>query len=55
MRISTTKPLFAWDCLEDSPSLRTVKQFLAAVPDAKLLSTMTQYAVDGKISTGLLN
>jgi len=37
MRIPVTRPLFAWDCLEDSPSLRTVRDFLGALPDAKLL------------------
>ena len=37
MRIALAKPLFAWDCLEDSPSLGTVKAFLATIPDAALL------------------
>lgn len=37
MRIHVAKPLFAWDCLEDSPSLKTIRDFLAAIPDAKLL------------------
>jgi hypothetical protein len=31
------KPLFAWDCLEDSPTLKTVRQFLEAIPDGALL------------------
>jgi hypothetical protein len=37
MLIHATKPLFAWDELEDSPSLRTVREFLEALPDGKLL------------------
>jgi hypothetical protein len=37
LRIALAKPLFAWDCLEDSPSLATVKAFLATIPDAQLL------------------
>jgi hypothetical protein len=37
MKIQHTKPLFAWDCLEDSPSLKTIQQFLEAVPDGPLL------------------
>ena len=37
VRIQQTKPLFAWDCLEDSPSLKTVRDFLAAIPDDALL------------------
>ena len=32
MRIALTKSLFAWDCLEDSPSLKTVKAFLEPCP-----------------------
>jgi len=37
MRIAVTKPLFAWDQLEDSPSLRTLKRLLEALPDDALL------------------
>jgi hypothetical protein len=37
VRIELTKPLFAWDCLDDSPSLKTVKQFLQSIPDGTLL------------------
>ena len=40
MIIHTAKPLFAWDCLEDSPSLQTVKDLLAALPDGKLLNSL---------------
>jgi len=40
MQIATTKPLFAWDCLEDSPTLSTIRDALAAVPDAKLLASL---------------
>jgi hypothetical protein len=38
--IQEAKPLFAWDCLEDSPSLQTVKDLLAALPDGKLLESL---------------
>ncbi len=37
MLVAFTKPLFAWDCLEDSPSLGTIKTFLATLPDDQLL------------------
>lgn len=37
MRIHVAQPLFAWDRLEDSPSLKTVRDFLASVPDSRLL------------------
>jgi hypothetical protein len=40
MRVAMTKPLFAWDSLEDSPSLQTVREFLRAVPDGKLLRSL---------------
>ena len=40
MRVEVTKPLFAWDCLEDSPALKTLREFLAAIPDAKLLQSL---------------
>jgi hypothetical protein len=40
MVIPPAKPLFAWDELEDSPSLHTIKQLLDALPDAKLLDSL---------------
>ena len=40
MIIPSAKPLFAWDCLEDSPSLRTIRDLLAALPDGKLLQSL---------------
>jgi hypothetical protein len=40
MRIAQSKPLFAWDCLEDSPTLKTVRDLLAAIPDAELLESL---------------
>jgi hypothetical protein len=40
MIIHTAKPLFPWDCLEDSPSLQTIKDVLAVLPDAKLLNSL---------------
>ncbi len=36
MIIHTAKPLFAWDC----PSLRTIKDLLATLPDGKLLQSL---------------
>ena len=40
MVIPAAKPLFAWDELEDSPSLSTVKELLGVLPDAKLLDSL---------------
>jgi len=48
MLIAVTKPLFAWDCLQDSPSLATIKQFLASVPDDRLLAMLRQYRGRGR-------
>lgn len=42
MLIAMTKPLFAWDSLEDSPSLGTIKTFLATIPDGPLLAGLRQ-------------
>ncbi len=40
MGIHATKPLFAWDELEDSPSLKTIKQLLDTIPDDELLVSL---------------
>lgn len=40
MRIAITQPLFAWDCLEDSPSLQTIRKLLNTIPDGKLLESL---------------
>src|SRR5260370_12541818 len=40
MVIPAPKPLFAWDELEDSPSLRTLKEILDTLPDGKLLDSL---------------
>jgi hypothetical protein len=40
MIVHAAKPLFAWDCLEDSPSLQTIRDLLAALPDGKLLNSL---------------
>jgi hypothetical protein len=38
--IHEVKPFFAWDCLEDSPSLQTIRDLLATLPDGKLLDSL---------------
>lgn len=48
MRIQTTKPLFAWDCLEDSPTLKTIKLLLDAIPDGPLLESLQQARGKGR-------
>ena len=48
MYVALTKPLFAWDCLQDNPSLATVKKFLESVPDARLLEGLRQHRGRGR-------
>jgi hypothetical protein len=40
MKIAITRPLFAWDALEDSPSLKSVRILLEAIPDQVLLDSL---------------
>ena len=40
MIIAITKPLFAWDALEDSPSLKSIRILLEAIPDHALLESL---------------
>lgn len=48
MRIQVTKPLFAWDCLEDSPTLKTIKQLLDILPDENLLASLEEARGKGR-------
>lgn len=48
MRIQATKPLFAWDCIEDSPTLKTIKQLLEIIPDEKLLVSLEEARGKGR-------
>jgi hypothetical protein len=40
MVLRPAKPLFDWESLEDSPSLQTIKDLLAALPDGKPLGSL---------------
>lgn len=40
MHIHMTAPLFAWSTLEDSPSIKTLRQLLALIPDGVLLESL---------------
>ena len=48
MKIHITKPLFAWDCLETTPVLKTVKTFFEALPDSRLLNALHRYRGKGR-------
>jgi hypothetical protein len=40
MKIHVTKPLFAWESLEDSPSIKTIRQLFEQLPDEPLLQSL---------------
>ena len=40
MRIAWTKPIFAWDCLDDDPDLAAIGEFLGLLPDGTLLEAL---------------
>lgn len=48
MHIAITPHLFAWETLTDSPSLGTIQQLLASIPDAALLEGMRQHRDRGR-------
>ncbi len=48
MRIAIQKPLFAWDCLEDHPSLATLRRLFEAIPDGPLLEGLRTWRGHGR-------
>ena len=48
MRIAFQKPLFAWDCLEDHPSLITLRRLFEAIPDGPLLEGLRTWRGHGR-------
>jgi hypothetical protein len=48
MRIPVTKPLFAWDCLDDSPDLQSIRELLALIPDGPLLEALREARGKGR-------
>jgi hypothetical protein len=48
MHIAATQPLFAWECLPDSPSLRTIQELLRCIPDGKLLESLRRARGKGR-------
>jgi Transposase DDE domain/Transposase domain (DUF772) len=48
MKIAIAKPLFAWDALEDSPTLTTIRVFLESIPDAPLLESLRHARANGR-------
>ncbi len=48
MNLYTTDPLFAWNRLDDSPDLRAVKAFFAALPDGRLLEALSRHRGKGR-------
>jgi hypothetical protein len=48
MVLHPAKPLFDWEALEDSPSLQTIKDLLATLPDGKLLDSLRRARGKGR-------
>ena len=48
MRIALTRPLFDWAALEDSPSLASLRELLALIPDGLLLQGLRQHRGRGR-------
>jgi Transposase DDE domain len=48
MLIHAAKPLFAWDCLEDIPQLRTIRDILSSLPDQPLLDGLAAARGNGR-------
>lgn len=48
MHIRQTQSLFAWEALEDSPSINTLRQLLAVIPDQALLNSLRQARGHGR-------
>ncbi len=48
MQLANCQPFFAWDALEDNPSLGASKRLLAAIPDAPLLDSLRQARGHGR-------
>jgi hypothetical protein len=48
MRIAISKPLFAWDALEDSPSLQSLRRLLEGIPDQPLLQSLRDARGNGR-------
>jgi hypothetical protein len=48
MHIEFQKRLFAWECLEDHPTLRTIKELLELIPDDRLLDGLADARGKGR-------
>jgi len=48
MYVHLNAPLFPWEALEDSPSIATLRQLLAAIPDGQLLESLRQWRGQGR-------
>ena len=48
MQLTASQPLFPWDALEDCPTLGTIKNVLATLPDQALLDSLRQHRGKGR-------
>lgn len=48
MRIQTNKSLFPWECLDDGPTITTIKDLLTVIPDAALVDSLSEARGKGR-------
>lgn len=48
MRIAIARPLFDWQSLEDSPTLASLRELLASIPDGPLLAGLATHRGRGR-------
>jgi hypothetical protein len=48
MSIAPQQLCFAWDAMEDSPTLKTIEQFLQIIPDAELIESLERWRGRGR-------
>jgi hypothetical protein len=48
MRIAATRPLFDWQSLEDSPTLASLRELMASIPDGQLLAGLARHRGRGR-------
>jgi hypothetical protein len=48
MYVHVNAPLFPWEALEDSPSIATLRQLLATIPDGQLLESLRRWRGQGR-------
>ena len=48
MSLYSTDSLFAWNRLDDSPDLKTIRDFFEAIPDGRLVEALATHRGKGR-------